>query len=201
MLSLKVATAAPKKAQIVKGHGSAAAPIQHLLGGSASRRSSSTALITNTLGYSACRPTPTPLASGSPSTAATSQDKIFTIASQRTTTPLAGSGRSVAAPIQHLLSGGSRFSESPIHHPIGACTSQKSPTPLTVCGRSSYSVVQVLPGVGSVRRLPEQRDPSHRSPERLGNQTVLVLNNSPQGDAVLRSMFKINKNFNSLNRK
>jgi hypothetical protein len=70
-----------------------------------------------------------------------------------------------------------------------------------VCGRSSDSVVQVLPGVGSVRRLPEQPDPSHRSLERLVNQAVLVLNNSHQGDAVLRSMFEINKNFNSLNRK
>lgn len=85
--------------------------MQHLLGSSASRSSSSTTLIPNTLGYSACRPTATPLASGSPSTAATSQDKISTIASQRTTTPLAGSGRSAAAPIQHLLSGSdiSRF--------------------------------------------------------------------------------------------
>jgi hypothetical protein len=112
----------PRKAQIVKGHlhtsakrstttplsvfdGSAAAHMQHLLGGSASRRSSSTALIPNTLGYSSFRPTPTPLASGRPSTAATSQDKISTIASQRTTTPLAGSGHSAAVPIQHLLSG------------------------------------------------------------------------------------------------
>ncbi len=70
-----------------------------------------------------------------------------------------------------------------------------------MCGRSSDSVIQVLPGVGSVRRLPEQPDPSHRSLERLVNQAVLVLNNSHKGDAVLRSMFEINKNFNSLNRK
>lgn len=70
-----------------------------------------------------------------------------------------------------------------------------------MCGRSSDSVVQVLPGVGSVRRLPEQHDLSHRSPERLVNQAVLVLNNRHQGDAVLRSMFEINKKFNSLNRK
>jgi hypothetical protein len=73
-----------------------------------------------------------------------------------------------------------------------APTSRRTSTPLA--GR-------FLPGVGSIRRSPEQGDPSHRSPERLVNQAVPVLNSSRRDDAVLRAIFEMNENFNSLNRK
>lgn len=146
------------------------------------------------------RPTHGQSAGVIPSTALMSHDKPGTNANHRLISPIpVSAGRSVATPMQRPRSGSaSRHSSSAalIPNSLSNSATRRINTPLAGGSRSAAeSSMQNPIDAGTSRQL----HPYRRSPERI--VTIPVLNNSRRDDAVLRAMFEMNKNFNSLNRK
>ncbi len=147
------------------------------------------------------RPTHGQSAGGIPSTSRMSHDKPGTNANHRIISPIpVNAGRSVATPMQRPRSGSaSRRSSSAalIPNPLSNSATRRTNTPLAGGSRSpTESSMQNPIDAGTTSR---QLQPYRRSPERI--VTIPVLNNSRRDDPVLRAMFEMNENFNTLNRK